>query len=58
MDPGVKTLSAVEGDEGVICEELDLEVVRQARIRATNFRDRRPDLYKVMTTEMDELHPQ
>ena len=58
VDPGGKTLSALEGDEGVICEELDLEVVRQARIRATNFRDRRPDLYKVMTTEMDELHPQ
>ena len=56
VDPWGRTLSVVEGDEGVICADLDLEEVRQARISATNFRDRRPDLYKVITTEMDELH--
>ena len=40
----------------MIWADLDHEEVRTARISGTNLRDRRPDLYKTITTEMDDLH--
>ena len=56
VDPKGRILKLVEGDEGVIWADLDHEEVRTARIGRTNLRDRRPDLYKTITTEMDDLH--
>lgn len=56
VDPRGRILKLVEGDEGVIWADLDHEEVRRARISGTNLRDRRPDLYNIITTEMDNLH--
>ena len=56
VDPRGQTLAEVEDDEGVIFADLDREEVRRARINRPNLRDRRPDLYKAITTESDDLH--
>jgi predicted amidohydrolase len=57
VDPRGRILEMVEEDEGIIWADLDLDEVRQARISHTQYRDRRPDLYKTITAEMDDLHP-
>ena len=57
VDPRGRILKLVEGDEGIIWADLDLDEVRDARISHTQYRDRRPDLYKPITAEMDDLHP-
>ena len=57
VDPMGRILKLVEGDEGIVWADLDLDEVRRARISHTQYRDRRPDLYKTITTEMDDLHP-
>ena len=57
VNPRGRILKLVEGDEGIIWADLDLDEVRHARISHTQYRDRRPDLYKPITAEMDALHP-
>ena len=57
VDPSGHTLALVEDDEGVIWADLDREEVRRGRISYPGLRDRRPDLYKAITTESDDLHP-
>ncbi len=47
---GEKRAELGEDDEGVIVETLDLEEVRRKRAAFGFFRDRRPELYSVLTT--------
>ena len=56
VEPTGRILAFAEEDEGVIWADADWETFRRARINGSpQFRDRRPDLYKAITTEMDDL---
>jgi len=56
VDPRGKILSLSEEEEKVIYADLEREEVRSAHINRPNLRDRRPDLYKPITAESDDLH--
>jgi N-carbamoylputrescine amidase len=49
----VAELNATE--EGILVSQFDLETIRLNRASFGFFRDRRPDLYKILTTADGEL---
>lgn len=50
---------AEAGDQGdqIIAAELDRDQVFKARRRYPMFRDRRPDLYRALVADTEDLHP-
>ncbi|MEE8363430.1 MAG: nitrilase-related carbon-nitrogen hydrolase [Dehalococcoidia bacterium] len=52
---GETVVRAGEGDD-VICASLDHDALVRTRQMTPFFRDRRPDLYSALSSEVDELH--
>jgi len=55
VDPRGQIVTAAGSGEEIISAELDRDLLVQARQTMTTLRDRRPDLYKAITTEMEDL---
>jgi predicted amidohydrolase len=54
VDPTGRIMVQAEEDEMVICADLDRETLRQARVYS-GLKDRRPDLYGMVTVPMEDL---
>lgn len=54
-DGGEKVAELATNQEGVICASFDLDAIRAARAAWGFFRDRRPDLYRSLTTADGKL---
>jgi N-carbamoylputrescine amidase len=55
IDPVGRVLADAGDTECVIYADLDLELVHQTRVHSPMLRDRRPDLYKDICIEMEDL---
>ena len=55
LDPQGRIVSAADGEEQIISAELDRDLLVQARQTTPFLRDRRPDLYRAIVTETDDL---
>lgn len=55
IDPVGRVLADAGDAECVIYADLDLELVHQTRVHSPMLRDRRPDLYKDICAEMEDL---
>jgi len=55
VDPGGKTVVTAGTGEEVITAELDRDLFVRARQTTPFLRDRRPDLYKIISTETDDV---
>ena len=53
-DPTVKIIVQAEDEEMVISSSLDRNILRKAR-NSSMLKDRRPDLYNIITTPMEDL---
>ena len=54
VDPRGKILKSAGNEEAILSEDLDLTRVHEARRANTTFRDRRPEMYKIISTFEDE----
>ncbi len=57
VDPRGRVISEAGAEEGIITAELNREVLRQIRQTTPFLRDRRPDLYRAITSETEDLLP-
>lgn len=55
VDPKGKVVSEAGAEEGIITAELSRELLVQTRQTTPFLRDRRPDLYKAITSETEDL---
>ena len=53
-DPTGKIIVQAEDEEMVISSSLDRNILRKAR-NSSMLKDRRPDLYNIITTPMEDL---
>ena len=58
VDPAGKIIKRAGGKEATLCVEIDLSYVHQIRMMNTVFRDRRPEMYRMIAEYEDEFHSQ
>jgi N-carbamoylputrescine amidase len=58
VDPQGKIVKSAGHDEQTITADLDLSLVHQARVANTAFRDRRPEMYGIISTFEDDIQSQ
>ncbi len=49
INPGGDVVAMADLEEGIVCADLDLDVVRSTRVERGFMRDRRPETYKLLT---------
>jgi N-carbamoylputrescine amidase len=57
VDPEGNIVKSAGNKEETITADLDLSLVYQARIKSPTFRDRRPEVYKIISAFEEETYP-
>jgi N-carbamoylputrescine amidase len=57
VDPEGNIIKSAGNKEEIITADLDLSLVYQAHVKSPTFRDRRPEVYKIISTFEDEIDP-
>ena len=55
VDPHGNIIKSAKDKEEVITTDLDLSLAYDARIKNPVFRDRRPEVYKIISTFEEEI---
>jgi len=56
VDPEGNIIKSAGNNEETITADLDLSLIYQARIKSPIFRDRRPEMYKIISTFEEEIY--